>query len=133
MKRIKCLITCCALVTCYLCFGVSMATAQSASSQGYVKIIISDVRTPENAHQLDDFIRQQPGVSLSRMDIVTGIYFGVFDTNSDVDVQDYLSWVVNLGFTPECYVSSEFGNGHPIAKLSRESCANGNFPKYEEK
>ena len=95
--------------------------AQS-TSRTYVRVVVQDANTLEAATQIDQFIRTQNGVITSRMDRRTGLYFGIFETNSGISSQDFLNWIQSLGFTTTCYVNGTHGIGEPVKKIKREDC-----------
>ena len=98
-----------------------LTQAQSPPSRKYVTIIVEGVNGIEDAKTIDDFLRSQPGVSLSRMDFRTKKYFGVYRTSSGITLDNYKSWITNLGFTVKCGRTGTHGIGN-TSLIKREEC-----------
>ena len=85
--------------------------AQNNTGKEYVTIIVEGVKTPADERTIDLFIRSENGVLTSRMDYRTKKYFGVYETSSGVTIDDFKTWIINLGFTVKCSRSGIHGIG----------------------
>ena len=80
----------------------NLLTAQISEEKSYVSIIVEGPISIQNAKNIGDFIRVQPGVITSRMDPNRKMYFGIFDNSSGLTIQDFKTWITNSGLTVKC-------------------------------
>ena len=102
---------------CSLTFG-----QESRSDNRYVKIIVKDVLTSSDGSVIDTYIRLQTGVIMSRMDYRTSLYFCIYNVSSGISVHLIKMMIFNLGFSPLCSVSGNYGNGEPMEELNKGMC-----------
>jgi len=93
----------------------------SQSSRNYYKVYVPSARSSEKALSIDQFMRNQSGILTSRMDKQTGIYLCIYNP-SIINLDQIETWLISLGFTPECVVTGIHGNGEIIKTLRRSDC-----------
>jgi hypothetical protein len=98
------------------------STSFGQSSRAYVKIIIEDVTSVNDAATIDSFMRSQSGVITSRMDRHTSIYLGIYEISSLISIDDFVLWIEALGYSLTCHVEGELIPGIPTIHLSAEDC-----------
>jgi len=94
---------------------------RSTDAKKYVMIIVEGVNSSQNAHNIDSFIRTQSGVSISRMDYRTKLYFGIYDSSSRITLDDYKGWFTDLGYKVKCSNTGIIGQDR-ITRLKASDC-----------
>lgn len=102
---------------------ISSSILNAQEDYSYVRIIIKDANSIAASAELDSFIRAQPGVLTSRMDRRTMCYLAIYNNQNDLSIEDFLEWITDLGYTPDCFVEGPYGNGNPVVSLKAEDCA----------
>ena len=87
----------------------------------YVRIIVPDALTTDQQHEIDEHIRSKEGVLVSRMDIYTKCYLGIYDGDL-ISSMNFDSWIAELGYTAKCKVEGPHGTNQPMTPLTLESC-----------
>ena len=110
------------LVSVFLLSGLSAFSQEQVYDRRYVKIIVSDVKTSEDALNVDLYLRSKTGVLTSRMDRHTSVYLCIYSESSGITIGMIRSWISELGFTSNCYVNGIHGNGESLKIINRSSC-----------
>ena len=113
-------------ITLSIIFSFYSFKSQNYLNSKYVSIIIGGVNTIEDEENIDFFIRDQTGVTMSRMDRHRNMYFGIFNSNT-ITLNDYEAWIIGLGYTVKCSKIRNYGNQQVIL-LNESDCYN-NEPK----
>ena len=69
----------------------------------FAQFIVVDVDNREKAITIDEFMRSQPGVSVSRMDHISKKYLIIFSSDMSYDHTYFLKTFESLGYTIKCY------------------------------
>lgn len=108
-----------ALLLTLLSFSSSYAFSQTENR--YVKIVVSDLDTWDEATTIDEFMRAKEGVLVSRTDLNTDQFFAIFTTASGLTENDFKTWLESLGFAPTCMLSAD-RDGTPVKEFPKD-CA----------
>ena len=86
----------------------ALANAQSANSK-FSQFIITNVDTREKMLEIDDFMRAQQGIEISRADIVSKKYLCIYNPSSPINKELLEKWMTDLGVEIKCYREGKFG------------------------
>jgi len=95
--------------------------SQTNLDKKYVSIIVQGISSSQEANNVDVFIRNQPGVLMSRMDVNTNMYYGIFDSSFGLGIADYKNWIMSLGYTIKCTHIDSLGEER-VVLLSEFDC-----------
>jgi hypothetical protein len=93
----------------FLSIGSSESYGQVTDEKQFIQFVFTNLETREQAVSIDKFIRQQPGVYVSRADINSKKYLIIFEENSDINLAQLTTWMDNLGFTFKCPLEGTHG------------------------
>jgi hypothetical protein len=77
-------------------------TAQTEQTK-FVQFVFTNLETWEKAKEIDAFIRNQPGVQMSRSDNASKKYLIVYDDSKGITKEQIDLWMLQLGMTYKCY------------------------------
>jgi len=83
-------------------------TAQSPDSK-FIQFVMTNVDSREKALEIDQFIRSQQGIEISRADIVSKKYLCIYDPTSGLDRESFEKWMAELGVEIKCFREGKFG------------------------
>src|ERR1044071_7379797 len=109
------------LVRTLLLLTLLSSSAYSQTENRYVKIVVSDLETWDEATTIDEFMRAKEGVLISRTDLNTDQFFAIYATASGITENDFKTWLESLGFSPTCMLSAD-RDGTPAKEFPKD-CA----------
>ena len=83
-------------------------TAQTSDSK-FVQFMMTNVDSKEKVLEIDQFMRNQQGVEVSRADIVSKKYLCIYDPTSGLDRVAFETWMEELGVEIKCFREGKFG------------------------
>ena len=83
-------------------------TAQTSDSK-FVQFMMTNVDSKEKVLEIDQFMRNQQGVEVSRADIVSKKYLCIYDPTSGLDKVTFEAWMQELGVEIKCFREGKFG------------------------
>jgi len=125
MYRIK-------LVFIFLSYCSFTYGQNNTSEHKYVKIIVNNVSTSADALIIDNYMRQQYGMVMSRMDYRTALYFCTYKTSSNLSAELIKTMLLNLGYSSQCSVTGYHGSGERLKPLNKRICIE-DIPTQENK
>jgi len=94
----------------------------NTTENNYVKLIVNNVLSSSDAVIIDNYMRQQPGIVMSRMDYRTSVYFCTYKASSNITIDLIRAYIINLGFFPKCSVSGNHGGVIPTKHIDKKMC-----------
>jgi hypothetical protein len=83
-------------------------TAQTSDSK-FVQFMMTNVDSKEKVLEIDQFMRNQQGVEVSRADIVSKKYLCIYDPTSGLNRVKFETWMQELGVEIKCFREGKFG------------------------
>ena len=83
-------------------------TAQTSDSK-FVQFMMTNVDSKEKVLEIDQFMRNQQGVEVSRADIVSKKYLCIYDPTSSLNRVKFETWMQELGVEIKCFREGKFG------------------------
>jgi len=101
--------------TLLLLFSLSIMdfTAQTSDSK-FVQFMMTNVDSREKVLEIDQFMRNQQGVEISRADIVSKKYLCIYASTSSLDRVAFETWMEELGVEIKCFREGKFGTDKVI-------------------
>ena len=101
--------------TLLLLFSLSIMdfTAQTSDSK-FVQFMMTNVDSREKVLEIDQFMRNQQGVEISRADIISKKYLCIYDPTSGLDRVTFETWMQELGVEIKCFREGKFGTDKVI-------------------
>jgi len=101
--------------TLLLLFSLSITdlTAQTSDSK-FVQFMMTNVDSREKVLEIDQFMRNQQGVEISRADIVSKKYLCIYASTSGLDRVTFETWMGELGVEIKCFREGKFGTDKVI-------------------
>ena len=87
---------------------IANITAQSSDSK-FVQFIMTNIESREQVIEIDQFIRTQQGVEISRADIVSKKYLCIYDPASGLNKESFEKWMEELGIEIKCFREGKYG------------------------
>lgn len=100
------------------------ATSPNQSGSGQTKFaqfIITNVQDWDEATHIDEFMRQQAGIEMSRADVPSKRYFCLFDANANITQTTFTTWFNDMGFQVDCYHDGVYGQD-PLPNHTYKDC-----------
>jgi phage-related protein len=69
----------------------------------FVQFVFTNLESREKAKEIDEFMRSQPGITMSRSDNASKKYLVLFQSNSAINKEQIEIWMLQLGMTFKCY------------------------------
>lgn len=112
-----------ALLVVILLFTAFQTKAQNnnATSDKFAQFIVTNIESWEEARKIDEFMRSQSGIVMSRQDVPSKRYFCFFDPNSEISKATFEEWFAEMGFEVKCYVEGVRGTD-PFPNHSYHNC-----------
>ena len=88
-------------------------SAQTPDSK-FVQFMMTNVDSREKVLEIDQFMRNQQGVEISRADIVSKKYLCIYDPTSGLDLVTFETWMEELGVEIKCFREGKFGTDKVI-------------------
>ncbi len=85
-----------------LIFSLFTCTFSFAQDKKFCQFIMTNVDSREKSVVIDQFVRQQEGVYISRADISSKKYLVIYDINSTIDQGTILNWMKSLKVDFKC-------------------------------
>jgi hypothetical protein len=82
-------------------FSSNCSLAQSTSSNHFVQFIYTNFDTIEKKQEIDDLIRNKPGVIMERSDFKSKKFFLIYNPDL-ISSNDIEEWMNTLGMTYKC-------------------------------
>jgi hypothetical protein len=76
--------------------------------------MMTNVDSKEKVLEIDQFMRNQQGVEVSRADIVSKKYLCIYDPTSGLDRVTFETWMHELGVEFKCFREGKFGTDKVI-------------------
>ena len=92
----------------FLSLFITDFAAQTNDSK-FVQFIMTNVNSRQKALEIDQFMRNQQGVEISRADIVSKKYLCIYDPTSGLDKVTFETWMQELGVEIKCFREGKFG------------------------
>ena len=70
---------------------------------------MTNVDSRQKVLEIDQFVRNQQGVEISRADIVSKKYLCIYDPTSGLDKVTFETWMQELGVEIKCFREGKFG------------------------
>lgn len=83
-------------------------TAQTSESK-FVQFMMTNVDSREKVLEIDEFMRNQQGVEISRADIISKKYLCIYSSTSDLDRVSFETWMEELGVEIKCFREGKYG------------------------
>ena len=83
-------------------------TAQTSDSK-FVQFMMINVDSREKVLEIDQFMRNQQGVEISRADIVSKKYLCIYASTSSLNRVKFETWMQELGVEIKCFREGIFG------------------------
>ena len=87
----------------------------------FAQFIVSNITSWEEARKIDEFMRSQPGITMSRSDVPSKRYFCFFTPGSNISQATFEEWFTEMGFEVKCYVEGVYGTD-PLPNHNYQSC-----------
>ena len=96
--------------TLLVLFSLSITdfTAQTSDSK-FVQFMMTNVDSREKVLEIDQFMRNQQGVEISRADIVSKKYLCIYAPASGLDRVTFETWMKELGVEIKCFREGKLG------------------------
>ncbi len=88
-------------------------TAQTSESK-FVQFMMTNVDSREKVLEIDQFMRNQQGVEISRADIISKKYLCIYASTSNLDRVRFEKWMEELGVEIKCFREGEYGTDKVI-------------------
>ncbi len=89
---------------------------QEQSTNKFIQLMVAGLENSEQALVIDQFMRTQPQILISRADPNTQIYFAIFPEAAGYTQSDFEAWFTQLGFGIRCYREGVHGIDQPYSK-----------------
>ena len=96
-----------------LCLPVKDLSAQTSESK-FVQFIMTNIDSREKVLEIDEFMRSQQGVEISRADIVSKKYLCIYEATSGLDRVRFETWMEDLGVEIKCFREGKYGKDKVI-------------------
>jgi hypothetical protein len=96
-----------------LSLSVNDLSAQTSESK-FVQFMMINVDSREKVLEIDEFMRNQQGVEISRADMVSKKYLCIYESTSNLDRARFEFWMEELGVEIKCFREGEFGTDKVI-------------------
>ena len=96
-----------------LSLSVKDLSAQTSESK-FVQFIMTNVDSREKVLEIDEFMRSQQGVEISRADLVSKKYLCIYESTSGLDRVRFETWMEDLGVEIKCFREGKFGTDKVI-------------------
>ena len=84
------------------------------SDSNFVQFMMTNVDSREKVLEIDQFIRNQQGIEISRADVVSKKYLCIYDSESGIDRGTFEIWMQELGVEIKCFREGIFGTDRII-------------------
>jgi hypothetical protein len=85
----------------FILFWFSFLTFHSQENK-FCQFIMSNIEKREKAIEIDQFIRNQEGVVISRTDIVSKKYLIIYNSKSSINLLAILNWMDTFNVDVKC-------------------------------
>ena len=83
-------------------------SAQTTDSK-FVQFIMTNIDSREKVLEIDQFMRNQQGVEISRADIVSKKYLCIYNPSSGLNRESFEKWMEELGVEIKCLREGKYG------------------------
>jgi hypothetical protein len=83
-------------------FALSSSIAQHGETK-FVQFVFTNLESREQAKVIDEFVRAQAGVTMSRADNSSKKYLVIFDSSTGITQEKIELWMLQLGMSFKCY------------------------------
>ena len=83
--------------------------AAQTSESKFVQFMITNVDSREKVLEIDQFVRNQQGVEISRADIISKKYLCIYNPESGLNRVKFETWMQELGVEIKCFREGIFG------------------------
>ena len=96
-------------------FSISVKdfAAQSSESK-FVQFMMTNVDSREKVLEIDQFMRNQEGIEISRADFISKKYLCIYVPNSGLNRIKFETWMEELGVEIKCFREGKFGTDKVI-------------------
>ncbi len=77
-------------------------SAQNPPDRKFIQFVFTNLDSPDKAHEIDNFIRSQSGVSVSRCDIPSKKFLLIYYENSDISLAKVITWMNQFEMEFKC-------------------------------
>ena len=96
-------------------FSISIKDfAAQTSESKFAQFIMTNVDSREKVLDIDQFMRNQEGVEISRADFISKKYLCIYSPNSDLNRIKFETWMEELGVEIKCFREGKFGTDKVI-------------------
>ena len=88
-------------------------SAQTPDSK-FVQFMMTNVDSREKVLEIDQFVRNQQGVEISRADFVSKKYLCIYEPESGLNRVKFETWMQELGVEIKCFREGKFGTDKVI-------------------
>lgn len=85
----------------FIIFWFSFLTFHSQENK-FCQFIMSNIEKREKAIEIDQFVRAQEGVVISRADVNSKKYLIIYNTKSSINLSVILNWMNDLNVETKC-------------------------------
>ena len=75
----------------------------------FVQFYVVGISSLNESRTIDNYIKAQSGVKMSRTDHRSRIFFCIFDNNTNINEITFINWLGGLGFQISCYREGKHG------------------------
>jgi hypothetical protein len=87
----------------FLGYVVSGTVIAQQAETKFVQFVFTNLNSREKAKEIDEFVRGQEGITMSRSDNASKKFLILFDSSSDINREKIELWMLQLGMTFKCY------------------------------
>ena len=91
------------IITLFIGFNIH------AQEKLFCQFIMTNVDTREKTIEIDQFVRKQKGIYISRADIHSEKYLVIYYESSNIDQETILKWMKSLNVELKCIREGQYG------------------------
>jgi hypothetical protein len=88
---------------------IHMNLLAQQTQQKFIQFVFTNLDSREKAKEIDEFMRGQVGVTMSRADNSSKKYLVLFDSSAEITLEKIEIWMLQLGMTFKCYREGTHG------------------------
>ncbi len=88
--------------------------AAQTSESKFAQFMMTNVDSREKVLEIDQFMRNQEGVEISRADFISKKYLCIYSPNSGLNRIKFETWMEELGIEIKCFREGKFGTDNII-------------------
>ncbi|MCB9197941.1 MAG: hypothetical protein H6600_05730 [Flavobacteriales bacterium] len=78
------------------------SNSENVAESYFIQFMMTNLETRDKAIQIDNFVRAQSGVTMSRADFNSKKYLIIFDSNSSITEEQVIEWITSFGIEIKC-------------------------------